>query len=239
MKKYIYILLALLVSICLCFPKIKNISKKTIKKDRKVEAEKFVNKLDELGYYKYAEKEDVILLKNEMKEMIEEFGSQGTLITVWDEETMISRDYRYYLCDGEDVFEEGGIPDLLKDLEPTFRKLDFKINVDNFTEEWDDINKWLNTRIIINGTEYIIFEKFKGVGWGEAPMRIANALNKEMEKQGIKEKIYLIAGGNEGNLVFLTEELYQYMYKYFKDPIYKPLELNEWGKVMETEPMNF
>ena len=174
-----------------------------------------------------------------MKEMIEEFGSQGTLITVWDEETMISRDYRYYLCDGEDVFEEGGIPDLLKDLEPTFRKLDFKINVDNFTEEWDDINKWLNTRIIINGTEYIIFEKFKGVGWGEAPMRIANALNKEMEKQGIKEKIYLIAGGNEGNLVFLTEELYQYMYKYFKDPICKPLELNEWGKVMETEPMNF
>ena len=71
MKKYIYILLALLVSICLCFPKIKNISKKTIKKDRKVEAEKFVNKLDELGYYKYAEKEDVILLKNEMKEIIE------------------------------------------------------------------------------------------------------------------------------------------------------------------------
>ena len=71
MKKYIYILLALLVSICLCFPKIKKITKKTIKKDRKVEAEKFVNKLDELGYYKYAEKEDVILLKNEMKEIIE------------------------------------------------------------------------------------------------------------------------------------------------------------------------
>ena len=70
-------------------------------------------------------------------------------------------------------------------------------------------------------------------------MRIANAVNKELEKKWINEKIYLISGGNDGKLVFLTEEQHKYIYAFFKDSKEKPLELNEWGKVMKTEPLNF
>ena len=127
---------------------------------------------------------------------------------------------------------------MINDLQPSFEKFGVKIKIDSFSEEWDD-KKGLSTKIKINGIEYEIFKNFKKSGWGEAPMRIAHAVNKELEKKGINEKIYLISGGNDGKLVFLTEEQHKYIYAFFKDSKEKPLELNEWGKIMKTEPLNF
>ena len=173
-----------------------------------------------------------------MLEIIRKYGNEGTLTTIWDENTNVAKDYRFYFCDGETVFEGDGIPDLINDLQPSFEKFGVKIKIDSFSEEWDD-EKGLSTKIKINGTEYEIFKNFKKGGWGEAPMRIAHAINKELEKKGINEKIYLISGGNDGKLVFLTEEQHKYIYAFFKDSKEKPLGLNEWGKVMKTEPLNF
>ena len=200
----------------------------------KVDANNFVKRLDEFGYFKYADLADLDSLK---KNMIDSYDHNNELTSIWDDKTGTPKDYRYYFWDGETVYEQGGIIGLLKDIKPTLDKLNFKCDISNHFEEWDDKNKWLNHRLTINGTEYIIFKNFKKTGWGEAPLRIAEILNIELAKQNKDERIYLASGGNDGRLIFLTKELYDHIYSVYKNPMWKPLALNEWAKAMQVNPM--
>src|SRR6218665_3782745 len=118
--------------------------KDTYNKD---ESEKFVKQLAELGYFKYADNSDIDSLK---ENFVKEFDPTAELTTIWDENTHLPKDFRYYFCDGEEVYEQGGIVGLLKDLKPVFDKMNFKCKVTNHFEEWDEKNKWLNHRITIN-----------------------------------------------------------------------------------------
>jgi hypothetical protein len=196
------------------------------------EAEKFVKRLDELGYFKYTDQKDLDTLKSTF---IKEFDPQGELSCTWDETTFLPIDFRYYLCDGETVYEQGGIIELLKELKPVFDKMNFKCEVTKHVEVWDENTKDLNHSIAINGTEYKIFKNFKEYGWGEAPFRIAEILNIELRKQNKDEQIYLVNGGNDGRLSLLTEEQYKYIYNVYTDKKWKPLEINEWAKEFEVK----
>ena len=198
----------------------------------KRDANDFVKKIEELGYFKYAAKKDIAILK---ADMVNYYDPNNEITTIWDDATGLPKDYRYYTCDGESVFELGGVSTLLKELKPTFNKIGFKCIVTNDIESWDEKNNWLNHSIMINGNSYTLFKNFKDTGWGEAPMRLAEILNKELEKQGIAEKIYLANGGNDGRLIFLTDDLYKYIYSIYKNPNWKPLELHEWATVMNVK----
>ncbi len=204
------------------------------KSNQKVSAVDFVNKLEHLGYYKYADKTNVDSLKNDL---IENYDPTNELVSIWDDDTGIPLDYRYYWCDGETVFEQGGFTELLEQVKPTFKKIGLTIKVTNHFEEWDNKNKWLNHRITINGVEYVIFKNFKGYGWGEAAMRFAEIINQEAEKQSITERVYLASGAHDGRLIFLTKELYDYIYSIYKNKQWKPLEVSEWMKEMGVKPM--
>ena len=142
MKKIIFVLIIIIILIII-FVKL---YKKKTKPDSGHTAEEFVNKLDELGYFKYAKREDAPSLKKEMLEIIRKYGNEGTLTTIWDENTNVAKDYRFYFCDGETVFEGDGIPDLINDLQPSFEKFGVKIKIGSFSEEWDD-EKGLSTKI--------------------------------------------------------------------------------------------
>lgn len=119
----------------------------------------------------------------------------------------------------------------------TFEKIGFKMSIDSHFEEWDDQKEWLNHRITINGSEYVIFKNFKGYGWGEAVQRLAEILNLEFEKQDIKERIYLINSGNDGALLFLDDDLYHYFYSVFTNRQWKPLKVKEWMEIMGVMSM--
>ncbi len=198
----------------------------------KDEAEKFVMQLDELGYFKYANKLDIDSLK---ETYIKEFDPTGELTSIWDDDTHLPKDFRYYFCDGEEVYEEGGITGLLKDLKPVFDKMNFKCEVSSHFEDWDEKNKWLNHKITINGTEYIILKNFKDNGWGEVPFRIAQILNIELKKQKIDEQIYLVNGGNDGRLALLSNAQFELIDKTYKNESWKPLEINKWAKVSKVD----
>lgn len=202
----------------------------------KKEAEKFVKQLDEIGYFKYSDSSDIESLK---ANFIKEFDQNGELISIWDDNTSLPKDYRYYFCDGETVYEQGGIINLLNDLKPVFEKMEFNCDISNHFEEWDKKNKWLNHKITINGTEYIIFKNFTDYGWGEASFRIAQIMNIELKKQNIDEQIYLVNGGNDGRLALLTNAQFQLIYKIYKDENWKPLEINEWAKVSKLDIKRF
>ncbi len=210
-------------------------SKLALKSNVSIKPEEFVSKLDSLGYFKYADDKNIELLK---KDNLSSFKKDGTWGRLWDDETLIPLDYRNYGSDGETLFEQGGFDAILKDMKPTFDKIGFTLSVDEQFEEWDSENEWLNHRITLNGTEYVIFKNFKGYGWGEAAQRFAEIINAEFEKQGIDERVYLINGGNDGSLIVLDSQLYNYFYEVFTEPQWKPLEVKEWAKVMRIAPMN-
>lgn len=205
------------------------------KKLSKVTSEEFLKTIDSLGYFKYTDIKDIQKLK---QNQLESFDPEGSWGGMWDDETNLPLDFRYYFCDGEYVFEQGGFTGMLEKMDSTFKKIGFELNIENHFEEWDSENEWVNHRIKINGTDYVIFKNFKGHGWGEAVQRLAEVLNAALKKQEIEEKIYLINGGNDGSLIFLNNELYKYFYETFTDPLWKPLEVNEWAKVMEVKKMS-
>lgn len=206
--------------------------KKSVATYSRKEAVKFVCNLEALGYFKYTDKQN---LKGLKKLIIDEFDPENELITIWDDNTGTPQDYRYYFCDGETVYEEGGVTELLIKLQPSFQKFNFSCDITDHFEQWDMDHQWLNHRISINGTEYVIFRNFTETGWGEAPRRVAEILNLEFQKQGIKEKVYLASGANDGRLIFLTEELYYYIYSVYKNPHWKPLDLEEWSQIMGVD----
>ena len=88
MKKIFFVLIIIIILIII-FVKL---YKKKTKPNLGHTAEEFVNKLDELGYFKYAKREDAPSLKKEMLEMIRKYGSEGTLTTLWDENTNVAKE---------------------------------------------------------------------------------------------------------------------------------------------------
>lgn len=204
--------------------------------DHKHDAEKFVKRLDELGYFKYANNTDLDRLK---RTFIKEFDPASELTSIWDDETHLPKDFRYYFCDGEEVYEQGGISRLLIDLKPVFDKMNFKCVITNHFEEWDEHHQWLNHKITINGTAYIIFNNFKDKGWGEAPFRIAQILNIELQKQNIDEQIYFVNGGNDGRLVLLSKAQHELIYSTYQDKNWKPLDIYEWAITNQLDLSKF
>ncbi len=128
---------------------------------------------------------------------------------------------------------------MLEDLKPVFDKMNFKCEVSNHFEEYDDKNKWINHKIAINGSEYIILKNFEDHGWSATPFRIAQILNIELKKQNIDEQIYLVNGGNDGKLALLSKGQYALIYKTYLDKNWKPLDIYEWAKRNHVEIKDF
>jgi hypothetical protein len=62
-------------------------------KVNKVSAKEFVAQLEKLGYYKYADKKNIDSLKNDL---IENYDPTNELVSIWDDDTGVPLDYRYY-----------------------------------------------------------------------------------------------------------------------------------------------
>ncbi len=199
------------------------------------DAEKFVKRLTELEYFKYADPKDIDTLQ---KHMIKEYDPTNELVSIWDEHTPTPKDFRYYFCDNETLFEEGGLTDILKDLRPTFDKIGLAINVTDHYEVWDNTKKWLNHTITINGTKYIVFKNFTEMGWGEAVQRLVEILNSELTKQNKEDRVYPVSGGNDGRIIFLSDEQFKYIDSVYKNPNWKPLRLMDWCKAMGVKYMS-
>lgn len=187
-----------------------------------------VDSLFKLEYLKYAIDEDIDSLK---AIILSEFDRKYGIPLLYSNDSNICMDYRHYLCDGENIFESNGIPDMLKELQPAFQKRGIKIKVNDYVESYDMTQDWLNEKITINETEYVVFKNFKGYGWGEATFRLAEILNNEFKKQGSVEKIYLTSGGNSGHLFILTNEIFNLLNDNQNDAEWKPNDIYEWAKV--------
>ena len=198
------------------------------------EALNVVKRLEDLGYYKYADLKDLDTLR---KDLISSLANYGVLSTVSNEKTFIPLDNRLFLFDGETLFEQDGFMDAIKSMQPLFDKMNFKVGITNHIEEAD--NHWLNHRVTINDKPYIIFAHFEGYGWGEAAQRFAEIINDQLELQKKDERLYLINGANDGTSIYLTDDQYKLIDSVLTDEQWKPLPVEKWCKVFQVDPTKY
>lgn len=180
-----------------------------------------VIKLEALGYYKYANPDKVAELKTDL---VNSFKKYKIVSTVMDDKTLFPYDYRLYFCDGEALFEEGGLEDYLGYAKHAFEKRGLKFDWSNEVSEEKDNH--LNHRISVNGKEYVAFEGSMELMdiWGVAQLNFYRLLNDQLEMQGSNERVYPISGGEDGQFIFLTPELFDYISTTF----YQGKDFKKW-----------
>lgn len=196
------------------------------------EAATLVHQLDELDYFAYAAPQDIIFLRENLEQSLEE---HGILDTTWHPDPPFSPlDLRLYYLDGETLFEQGGFAAYLKDFQPLFDqlgiKMDFHVEVEAFSED-----KAMDYEVSLNNSRYVIFRKFKGDGWGEAAAHFANMVNDQLALQQSKERLYLVRGGNDGQCVFLTDAQFALLDASLPPLEEKPRNTDEWCRFFKVE----
>lgn len=192
------------------------------------------DKLEQAGYFKYTSPSDIPELKNAISEGVKD----KFLATVYnDDKPYNAKDHRFYVLDGETLFEEEGFTDSFKDFQHIFNLIGLTFEVTNHIEEGDLQNHWVNHSMTVNGKNYVIFKNFTGYGWGEAAREFSKILNEQLILQGKEERIFLYNGGNDGQAVLLTEKQFEIIDSSISDPHGKPLRLEDWCKLYQVAPM--
>jgi len=194
-------------------------------------AKKVADRLEELGYFSYAEPEHLRKLKSEMGRWLAEEGYLVVIDTGSPRYELL--DPRQYNLDGETLYEEGGVLDALGEMERFFQKLPVRMEVADHLETGGRDGS--SQRMSINGKHYILMDNHPGYGWGEMAQRYADMVNDQLALQGSDERLYLINGGNDGSAVFLNEEQFEYLTSLMPNPAWRPLRTREWCEVMKVK----
>ena len=197
-------------------------------------AREYVNKLEQLGYYNYADSINVEKLKADLAESIHKHGVLSAIES--EVKPYDPLDYRLYCLDGETLYEKNGILEAIEFMLPSFNRIGIKMVVTNHYEKWER-ETGLNHSLSLNGKEYVLFKNFKEMGWGEAAQKFSEMINDQLSIHGKEERLYLINGGNDGSAIFLSLPQFAYIDSILTDKKWKPLILADWCEKFEVLPM--
>jgi len=193
-----------------------------------ISGQSFVDTLTELGYFKYTDTKNLDTLK---KEIASVFESAKVLTTAYIVKPPFQPFcYRLYSCDGETLFELGGVEDYLKDIKPTFDKLHIPLEWkdEHFSEDATEHS------IVINDKKYF---PFKGDpndlrAWGIATKNFVEILNDQLTIHDSDERVYPILFNNDGHIIFLNDKQYDFVSQYL-DKTERPMEINLWWQTFK------
>ena len=193
-----------------------------------ITGQSFVDTLTELGYFKYTDTQNLDTLK---KEIASVFDQHKVLTTVsYEKPPFQSFCRRLYSCDGETLFELGGVEDYLKDIKPTFDKLNIPLlwKDDHFSQDATEHS------IVINDKKYF---PFKGDpndlrAWGIATKNFVEIINDQLSIHNSDERVYPILFNNDGHIIFLTDKQYHFVSRYL-DKTERPMEINLWWQTFK------
>lgn len=184
-----------------------------------------VEALEALDYFKYTDPAQLELLKKDIVEGYDQHKALSTINSLKSPFESYCR--RLYFCDGEILFEPGGIVEYLTDVTLTFQKLGIPLV---WSDEFYRFDK-KEHRIVVNGKKYIAFKGDPNAAsaWGQATGNFVKLLNDQLQLNRSDERVYPILAGNAGRLVFLTRQQYDFIYRHF-DKKERPKELSIWWK---------
>lgn len=202
----------------------------------KVNVTEVITQLEHLGYFRYVTSDNLEHVKVETGYSVA-VDKCLPLLEEW-EKPYLPSDLRHYGFDNECIFEEGGIIGMFEELKTLFDKMQVVFDVTRHIERRDEETESLHHEMHINGKRYILFDQFKGYGWGEAAQRFADMVNDQLSLQGSPERLYLVCGGNDGRAVFLTAEQAEYLASLIPSMNERPLDTKKWCEIMEVEWVN-
>jgi hypothetical protein len=222
MTKYILIFSTLFYLINgACTHKSRQHSEKT---KQKIQPKEFVQKLENLGYFRMTTENELDSSKTYLLSMYKDYQLfDGKSF----HNSLYNVDYRFYVLDGEELYEEDGLTTYLDDVKRTLTKLGVTLN---YEKEYVRITgDSLYHTIRLNGTEYVAYSGvYDEYSWCMAAYHFANMINTELEKQKSNERIYLINSGNDGRLVFLSPKIYRFVQSKLPKDDERPMEPKEW-----------
>lgn len=228
MNKLILLFLGILLLSCNSKAKT-NISeveakKKSEKIKPKLTGKQIVEELEKLNFFNLTEKEDIEESKSSIENSYNEFNYfEGKM----KGESLIYTDNRFYIIDAETLFEAGGLTEYLKIVKKSFDKLNLKLNVSN--EYNNQTEKHWTHKIKLNGKEYIAYDNdFSDVDWGIAIVNFIEMLNDQLKLQKSNEMFYLVNSGNDGKIVLLSSEQYEFVKANYPKDIEHPKTLSDW-----------
>lgn len=176
---------------------------------RKLNGAEVVAELENLEFFVYTDETEInevkIAFQNSYTDLNFFQGKQRG-------ESLEFMDNRYYLVDCEELFEAGGLTEYLDRVKISFQKQGLTLEYANEKNEQTDAG-WTHT-IELNGNEYVAFNgAFSDLDWVKAYVNFIEMLNAELKRQDSKERFYPIRCGNDGAMVLLTPEQFEFIRK--------------------------
>jgi hypothetical protein len=174
------------------------------------QAKKVVDDLERMGFFSYSFCCDLEPAKKELCNALES-GSFATNGLSEIEHKIISFDRRCYGADNEDL-AEAGVAGLLETMKPILIREGVLIGSieENFGED-----KSIYEIIINNHIKFPIFNNQEESGspdsWTIAFVRTIKLLNTLLTDASSSIRAYGVNGGNDGEIVLLTQEMHDYI----------------------------
>lgn len=179
--------------------------------------------LNELNFFNLTDKEDLKITKDEFEKSYNELSFfEGHM-----REDLSFTDNRLYFVDCETLFEGGGLINYLETVKISFDKLNLKLLI---SDEFHDLTDkhWLH-KIKLNGKEYVAFDDdFGNYEWTIAFLNFIEMLNDQLKIQGSIEQFYPISFGNDGRMVLLTKDQFEFVKQNYPDNAEHPKEISVW-----------
>jgi hypothetical protein len=230
MNKIIFLLLS--ISFLSCNSKAQNNAsekepeKQQEKVNPKLTGKQIVAGLEKLNFFNLTEKED---LKETKTEFERSYNEQHFFEGEMKGESLIFTDNRFYIIDCETLFEVGGLIQYLETVKKTFDKLNLKLKIsDEFNNQTE--KHWTH-KIKLNGKEYLAYDNDFGENdWGISFVNFIEMLNDQLKLQHSNEQFYPISSGNDGKMVLLTKEQFEFVKANYPNDKEHPKEINDWKK---------
>jgi hypothetical protein len=158
-----------------------------------------LRRLIDLGYLKYVPESQ----RRAVAEQILGNMREGNIDGDWDDQCN-SSDRRCYSADNEDL-SEGGMVECLLSLKEVLYQEGVKLESveDDFRDGHYDL--------LVNGERFMVHYAGQEDSWAIYFKRLLEIVNELLLRAGSRERLYGMYGGNEGRVIFLTDEMYDYL----------------------------
>lgn len=194
----------------------------------KLTGKEIVLELEKLNFFNLTDKLDLKLTKDDFERSYDELSFfEGFM-----REDLSFTDNRFYFIDSETLFEGGGLTGYLETIKPLFDRLNLKLS---FSDENNNQTKeHLIHKIKLNGKEYTAFDSdFSDYDWGIAYLNFIEMLNDQLKLQNSDEQFYPISSGNDGRIVLLTKEQFNFVKLNYPNNNEHPTNIDDWKKELK------
>lgn len=189
----------------------------------KLTGKEIVFELNRLNFFNLTEKKDLKITKDTFEKSYDELSFfEGHM-----REDLSYTDNRFYSIDSETLFEGGGLIEYLEIIKISFDKLHLKLSISDESNFQTD-KHWLH-KIKLNGKEYVAFDDdFGNYDWTIAYLNFIEMLNDQLKIQESNQQFYPISSGNDGKIVLLTKDQFEFVKKNYPQDSNQPKEINDW-----------